>query len=115
MQRCKPEIKCVVGELQSVAGRMRALSLSGSSPEKIGHRIGKNMEAIIPSVSMSKFPSIPPRVVCRPASAPVSPLRAIAMILAHGVLRLQARQKALDTRTEQRVHDPVLNPKGDTA
>lgn len=45
----------------------------------------------------------------------IPPIRAIAMILAHGVLRLQARQKALDTRTEQRVHDPVLNPKGDTA
>jgi hypothetical protein len=44
----------------------------------------------------------------------IPPIRIIAMILAHGVLRLQARQKALDTRTEQRVHDPVLNPKGDT-
>ena len=49
------------------------------------------------------------------ACAAIPPLRAIAMILAHGVLRLQARQKALDTRTEQRVHDPVLNLKGDTA
>jgi hypothetical protein len=45
----------------------------------------------------------------------IGPIRSIAMILAHGVLRLQQRQKALDTRTEQRVHDPVLNPKGDTA
>lgn len=51
--------------------------------------------------------------VLRPPGIP--PIRAIAMILAHGVLRLQARQKALDARTEQRVHDPVLNPKGDTA
>jgi hypothetical protein len=45
----------------------------------------------------------------------ISPVRAIAMILAQGVLRLQARQKALELRTEQRVHDLVLNPKGDTA
>ncbi len=45
----------------------------------------------------------------------VTPVRAIAMILAHGVLRLHERQKALDSRTEQRVHDSVLNPKGDTA
>jgi len=37
-----------------------------------------------------------------------SPLRTIAMILAHGVLRLQQRQKDLDNRTEQRVHDHVL-------
>ena len=44
-----------------------------------------------------------------------NPIRPIAMLLAQGILRLQARQKALDTRTEQRVHDPVLNPKGDTA
>ena len=51
--------------------------------------------------------------VLRPSA--ILPLRIIAMILAHGVLRLQQRQKALDTRTEQRVHDPVLNPKGDTA
>ena len=47
--------------------------------------------------------------------SPINPVRIIAMILAHGVLRLQARQKALDTCTEQRVHDRVLNPKGDTA
>lgn len=45
----------------------------------------------------------------------IPPLRAIAMILAHGVLRLQQRQKALESRSEQRVHDSVLNPKGDTA
>jgi len=45
----------------------------------------------------------------------VTPVRAIAMILAHGVLRLHERQKALDTCTEQRVHDSVLNPKGDMA
>ena len=47
--------------------------------------------------------------------AAIPPIRIIAMILARGVLRLQARQKALESRTEQRVHDPVLNPKGDTA
>ena len=51
--------------------------------------------------------------VLRPEAVP--PLRVIAMILAQGVLRLQARQKALESRTEQRVHDRVLNPKGDTA
>jgi len=50
-----------------------------------------------------------------PRAGAVSPIRAIAMILAYGVLRLQARQKALDTCTEQRVHDPVLNPNGDMA
>jgi hypothetical protein len=71
------------------------------------------MEAIYARVSMSKSLSIPPRVACRPAGTPVTPLRAVAMILAHGVLRLHERQKALDSRTEQRVHDSVLNPKGD--
>lgn len=81
-------------------------------PEKICYRIGKNMEAIIPKVSMSRSFSTQPRVPCPPC---VPPLRAIAMILAHGVLRLQQRQKALESRTEQRVHDRVLNPKGDTA
>lgn len=45
----------------------------------------------------------------------IPPVRAIAMILAHGVLRLQQRQKALDTCTEQRVHDPVPNPRRDLA
>jgi len=50
-----------------------------------------------------------------PRAGAVSPIRAIAMILAHGVLRLHQRQKALDTCTEQRVHDSVLNPKGDMA
>ena len=50
--------------------------------------------------------------VFRPVAIP--PIRIIAMILARGVVRLQARQKALESRTEQRVHDPVLNPKGDT-
>ena len=44
----------------------------------------------------------------------IPPLRAIAMILAHGVLRLQQRQKDLDTPTEQRVHDSVLATKGET-
>ena len=38
------------------------------------------------------------------SSFPINPIRIIAMILAQGVLRLQARQKALDARTEQRVH-----------
>ena len=47
-------------------------------------------------------------------SPPINPIRIIAMILARGVVRLQQRQKALESRTEQRVHDPVLNPKGDT-
>ena len=36
------------------------------------------------------------------------------MILAHGVLRLQQRQKDLDNPTEQRVHDNVLVTKGET-
>ncbi len=45
----------------------------------------------------------------------IPPIRIIAIILAQGVLRLQQREKALDNRTEQRVHDPVLNPKGDPA
>lgn len=43
-----------------------------------------------------------------------SPLRAIAFILALGVLRLQQRQKDLDNPTEQRVHDDVLVTKGET-
>ena len=49
-----------------------------------------------------------------PASGTITPLRAVAMILAHGVLRLQKRQKDLDSPTEQRVHDHVLVTKGET-
>ena len=52
--------------------------------------------------------------VVRPG-APISPIRAIAMILAHGVLRLQQRQKDLDSPTEQSVHDHVLVTKGETS
>ena len=37
------------------------------------------------------------------------------MILAHGVLRLQQRQKQLDSPTEQSVHDHVLVTKGKTS
>ena len=48
-------------------------------------------------------------------TAKISTVRAIAMILAHGVLRLQQRQKDLDSRTEQSVHDPVLVTKGETS
>lgn len=48
------------------------------------------------------------------ATPPVSPIRAIAIILAHGVIRLHQRQKDLDNRTEQRVHDCVLATKGET-
>ena len=47
-------------------------------------------------------------------SSEVSPVRAIAIILAHGVVRLHQRQKDLDNRTEQRVHDCVLVTKGET-
>ena len=42
---------------------------------------------------------------------PISPLRAIAIILAQGVLRLMQRQKDLDNATEQSVHGDVLTPK----
>lgn len=52
--------------------------------------------------------------VVRPG-APISPIRAIAMILAQGVLRLQQRQKDLDSPTEQSVHDHVLVTKGKTS
>ena len=45
---------------------------------------------------------------------PISTVRAIAIILAQGVLRLQKRQKDLDSATEQRVHDHVLVTKGET-
>lgn len=41
---------------------------------------------------------------------PVPPVRAIAIILAYGVLRLHKRQKALDNLTEQSVHHSVLPP-----
>jgi hypothetical protein len=44
----------------------------------------------------------------------VTPLRAIAIILAHGVIRLHQRQKDLDNRTEQSVHDCVLVTEGET-
>ena len=37
------------------------------------------------------------------------------MILAHGVLRLQQRQKRLDSPTEQSVHDNVLVTKEETS
>ena len=48
-------------------------------------------------------------------TAAISTVRAIAMILAHGVLRLQQRQKQLDSPTEQSVHDHVLVTKGKTS
>ena len=48
------------------------------------------------------------------ASVAVSPLRAIAIILAHGVLRLHQRQIELDNSTEQSVHDCVLATRGET-
>lgn len=48
------------------------------------------------------------------ASESITPLRAIAMILAQGVLRFQKRQKDLDSPTEQSVHDHVLVTKGET-
>lgn len=44
----------------------------------------------------------------------MSPIQAVAIILAHGVVRLQQRQKDLDNRTEQRVHDCVLVTNGET-
>jgi hypothetical protein len=48
----------------------------------------------------------------RPRAIP--PIRAIAIILAHGVVRLHQRQKDLDNCTEQRVHGDVLMTKGET-
>jgi hypothetical protein len=44
---------------------------------------------------------------------PISPLRAIAMILAQGVLRLQQRQKQLDNLSDKSVHHDVLPTKGE--
>ena len=49
------------------------------------------------------------------AEKPIPPIRAIANILAHGVLRLQQRQKDLDSPTDQSVHDRVLVTKGETS
>jgi hypothetical protein len=49
-----------------------------------------------------------------PASGTITPLRAVAMILAQGVVRLHKRQKDLDNHTEQSVHDCVLGTKGET-
>ena len=46
-------------------------------------------------------------------SIAVSPIRAIAIILAHGVLRLHQRQKDLDNSTEQSVLVCVLVTKGE--
>ena len=51
---------------------------------------------------------------CSVTGSPITSLRAIAMILAHGVLRLQQRKKQLDSPTEQSVHDHVLVTKGET-
>lgn len=42
------------------------------------------------------------------ATQTASPIQAIAIILAHGVVRLHQRQKDLDSRAEQRVHGGVL-------
>ena len=47
------------------------------------------------------------------ASIAVSPIRAIAIILAHGVVRIHQRQKDLDNSTEQSVHDCVLVTEGE--
>ncbi len=44
------------------------------------------------------------------ASVAVSPLRAIAIILAHGVLRLHQRQKELDNPTEQTLQNVADRP-----
>ena len=49
-----------------------------------------------------------------PKAESIPTLRAIAIILAHGVVRLHQRQKELDNRTEQSVHDCVLVTKGET-
>ena len=43
----------------------------------------------------------------------ITPIRAIDIILAHGVLRLHQRQKDLDNLTEQSVHDCVLVTEGE--
>ena len=53
-------------------------------------------------------------LACSLTAPAVAPLRAIAIILAHGVVRLQKRQKDLDSRTEKSVHDCVLTTKGET-
>jgi hypothetical protein len=45
---------------------------------------------------------------------PISSLRAIAMILAQGVLRLQNLEKRVDNPLEESVHDDVLIAKGET-
>ena len=44
----------------------------------------------------------------------ITPIRAIAMILAYGVVRLHQRQKSLDNSTEESVHHDVLPTKGET-
>jgi hypothetical protein len=48
------------------------------------------------------------------ASLAVPPIRAIAIILAQGVLRLHQRQKDLDNLSDKSVHDCVLVTKGET-
>jgi hypothetical protein len=48
------------------------------------------------------------------SSIAISPIRAIAMILAHGVLRLQNLEKRVDNPLEESVHDVVLPPRGET-
>ena len=44
----------------------------------------------------------------------ISPVQSIAIIVAKAVVRLIHRQKQLDSRTEQSVHDYVLVTKGET-
>jgi hypothetical protein len=65
-------------------------------------------------------PTFAPEIERRPAKGimpnteGVTPLRAISIILAHGVLRLHKRQEYLDIATEQSVHGCVLTTKGET-
>lgn len=66
------------------------------------------------SYPVQQFLERPGEALSSPLNHAIPPIRAIAIILAHGVVRLHRRQKDLDTRTEQRVHDCVLVTKGET-
>lgn len=75
-------------------------------PEKISSVGSKNQGDLLILYAMTPTLPNPPLAI--------PPIRAIAIILAHGVVRLHQRQKDLDNRTEQSVHDRVMVTKGET-
>ena len=72
------------------------------------------MQQLSSSVQLSAESYTGNRISIGPDQADRNPIRAMASILARGVLRLQQRQKDLDKSTEQSVHHRVLPTKTET-